>query len=34
MHANNFKEIIDENIGFDPERIFDFLQEIGFVDQI
>ena len=29
----NFKEIMDEGNSFDPERIFDFLGEIGFLDQ-
>ena len=33
-HANNFKEIMDEDNSFDPERIFDFLREIGFLDRI
>ena len=33
-HANGFNEIVDEGNSFDPERIFDFLREIGFLGQI
>ena len=33
-NSRNFEEIMDEGNSFDPERLFNFSREIGFLHQI